>query len=315
MHRILTSLGSAVLALSATLATAQDFPHQPVNLIVNFPPAGLTDLLGRSLAQAMGDTLKQPVVVQNRGGAGGAIGVSAVAAAPRNGYTIGFIAVAALTTLPQMREVNYRIDSLDYICRTFDVPVYLLVAPDSPFRTAKALVDYAKAHPGKLNYATVGPGSLPHLAALDFAGKAQVDMAHIPYQGEAPAVTALLGKQVEVYFGTSAVASRHQLRRLAVAADKRVATSPSTPTLQELGYPVIRSISGGIIAPQDTDPAARDALASACAQAVRMPQYQSTLASLDVQGAYATGAVFKADVLAESARNRLVLRDAQLLLK
>ncbi len=315
MHRILTALGSAVLALSATLAAAQDFPQQPVNLIVNFPPAGLTDLLGRSLAQAMGDTLKQPVVVQNRGGAGGAIGVSAVAAAPRNGYTTGFIAVAALTTLPQMREVNYRIDSLDYICRTFDVPVYLLVAPDSPFRSAKALVDYAKAHPGKLNYATVGPGSLPHLAALDFAGKAQVDMAHIPYQGEAPAVTALLGKQVEVYFGTSAVASRHQLRRLAVAADKRVATSPGTPTLQELGYPVIRSISGGIIAPQDTDPAARDALAAACAQAVRMPQYQSTLATLDVQGAYASGAVFKADVLAEAARNRLVLREAQLLLK
>ena len=315
MQRFLTALGTAVLALSATAAGAQAFPNQPVNLIVNFPPAGLTDLLGRSLAQAMSEPLKQPVVVQNRGGAGGAIGVSAVAMAPKTGYTTGFVSVAALTTLPQMRDVSYRIDSLDYVCRTYDEPVYLLVAPDSPFRTAKALVEHAKSHPGKLNYGTVGPGSLPHLAALDFSGKAEIDMAHIPYQGEAPAVTALLGKQVEVYFGTSAVASTHRLRRLAVAAEKRPVSSPGTPTLQELGYPVVRSISGGLIAPEGTDPAARNVLEAACAQAVTTPQYQSALKTLDVQGSYAPGAAFKAAVLAEAARNRLVLREAQLLLK
>jgi tripartite-type tricarboxylate transporter receptor subunit TctC len=315
MQRILSSLGAALLALSATVAAAQAFPTQPVNLVVNFPPGGLTDLMGRSLAQAMGEILKQPVVVQNKGGAGGAIGVSSIAMAPKNGYTTGFVAVAALTTLPQMRDVNYRIDSLDYVCRTFDEPVYLLVAPSSPFRSAKALIDYAKAHPNKLNYATVGPGSLPHLAAVDFATKAQIDMAHIPYQGEAPAVTALLGKQVEVYFGTSAVAATHQLRRLAVAAEQRVASSPTTPTLSELGYPVIRSISGGIIAPEGIDPAIRATLEAACAQAVKSPQYLATLKTLEVHGAYAPGADFKAGVLAEAARNRLVLRDAQLLLK
>lgn len=315
MNRILSSLGAAALALSAATVGAQAFPTLPVNLVVNFPPGGLTDLMGRSLAQAMTEPLKQPVVVQNKGGAGGAIGVSSVAMAAKNGYTTGFVAVAALTTLPQMREVNYRIDSLDYVCRTFDEPVYLLVAPQSPFHTAKALIDYAKAHPNKLNYATVGPGSLPHLAALDFTGKAQIDMAHIPYQGEAPAVTALLGKQVEVYFGTSAVAATHQLRRLAVASEKRLDSSPATPTLTELGYPVIRSISGGIIAPEGTDPVARNTLEAACAQAVKSPQYQATLKTLDVRGAYAPGADFKAGVLAEAARNRLVLRDAQLLLK
>ena len=315
MNRILSSLGVAALALSATMVGAQTFPTQPVTMLVNFPPGGLTDLMGRSLAQAMSESLKQPVVVQNKSGAGGAIGVSSVAMAPKTGYTTGFIAVAALTTLPQMREVGYRIDSLDYVCRTFDEPVYLLVAPESPFHSAKALIDFAKKHPGKLNYATVGGGSLPHLAALDFTAKANIDMAHIPYQGEAPAVTALLGKQVEVYFGTSAVAATHQLRRLAVAADKRVDSSPNTPTLTELGFPVIRSISGGIIAPEGTDAAARNTLESACAQAVKAPQYLATLKTLQVHGAYASGADFKSGVLAEAARNRLVLRDANLLLK
>jgi tripartite-type tricarboxylate transporter receptor subunit TctC len=315
MNRIFSSIGVAALALSAAVAGAQTFPIQPVSMFVNFPPGGLTDLMGRSLAQAMSEALKQPVVVQNKAGAGGAIGVSTVAMAPKSGYTTGFVAVAALTTLPQMREVSYRIDSLDYVCRTFDEPVYLLVAPASPFHSAKTLLDFAKKHPGKLNYATVGGGSLPHLAALDFTSKANIDMAHIPYQGEAPAVMALLGKQVEAYFGTSAVAATHQLRRLAVAADKRVDSSPNTPTLTELGYPVIRSISGGIIAPEGTDAGARNTLEAACAQAVKAPQYLATLKTLVVHGAYAPGADFKAGVLAEAARNRLVLRDAQLLLK
>jgi len=305
----------AALTLPALNTSAQTFPTQPVNLVVNFPPGGLTDLMARSLAQAMTESLKQAFVVQNKGGAGGAIGVSSVAMAVKTGYTIGFVAAAALTTLPQMRDLNYRIDSLDYVCRTFDEPVYLLVAPKSPFLNAKALIDYSKAHPNKLNYATVGPGSLPHLTALDFSGKAQIEMAHIPYQGEGQAVTALLGNQVDVYFGTSAVAATHQLRRLAVAADKRLDSLPNTPTLTELGFPVIRSISGGIIAPEGTDPAARNTLESACAQAVKAPQYLEALKTLEVRSAYASGAEFKASVLAEAARNRIVLREAQLLLK
>ncbi len=315
MKQIISSLCVTAIAVFAATSNAQTFPNQPVNLVVNFPPGGLTDLMGRSLAQAMAESLKQPVVVQNKAGAGGSIGVSYVAMAPKAGHTTGFIAVAALTTLPQMREVNYRIDSLDYICRTFDEPVYLLVAPDSPFQSVKEVIDYAKKHPNKLNYATVGPGSLPHLAALDFTDKAQIDMAHIPYQGEAPAVTGLLGKQVQVYFGTNAVATNQKLRRLAVAANKRSESSPTTPTLAELGYPVIRSISGGIVAPEGTDPAARNTLEAACAQAVKAPQYQATLKTIGVQGAFASGEDFKASVLAESARNRLVLKEAQLLLK
>lgn len=301
--------------LAAAQATAQTYPNQPVTVIVNFPPGGITDLAGRALAQAMSERLKQPVVVQNRGGAGGAIGVGAIASAPKNGYTTGFVAVAALTTLPQMRAVPYQVDSLEYICRAFEEPVYLLVAPDSRFKTAKALVDFAKANPGKVNYATVGAGSLPHLAALDFTNKSEVQMAHIPYQGEGPAVTDLLGRHVDVYFGTSAVAATHNLRRLGVAAERRVAASPDTPTLKEQGYPVVRSVMGGLIAPEGLPPPVRATLESACAEAVKSPQYKEALTNLKVGWAYSDGAEFKSLVLADTARNRIVLREANLLLK
>ncbi len=310
------ALAIAALAMAGPLpAAAQAFPAQPITLMVNFPPAGMTDLAGRALAAAMSQNLKQTVIVQNKPGAGGAIGAAAVAAAPRDGYSVGFIAAAALTTLPQMRAVPYRVDSLDYICRTFDAPVYMLVAPESKFKSAKALIDFAKANPGKINYATVGPGSLPHLAALDFAANAGIQLAHIPYQGESPAVNDLLGGHVDLYFGTSAVATTHNLRRLGVAATKRLEESPGTPTLTELGYPVVWSVMGGVIAPTGIEPQVRAVLESACADAVKTTQYRTALSQLKVAWAYSDGAEFKSLVLADSARNRLILKASDLLLK
>lgn len=314
MKIITTLLAATVAAIVPIVAAAQAFPSRPVVMIVNFPPGGLTDMAGRALAQVMGEKLGQTMVVQNRGGAGGSIGVTAIASTTNDGYGVGFIAVAALTTLPQMRPVSYRVDSLEYICRTFDEPVYLLVGPRSRFQTVKDLVQAAKADPDKLNYATVGGGSLPHLAALDFANSAAVKMTHIPYQGEGPAVTDLLGGQVDMYFGTSAAAAQYGLRRLGVAAQQRVPVSPETPTLTEMGYAVNRSISGGVVAPEGLDPEAKKVLQKACAEAVEVPAYKEALARLKVTWAYSDGPEFKDRILAEMARNRVVLREAKLLL-
>lgn len=310
-----TWMGRAALAFAALVlpigVAAQDAPGRAVTMIVNFPPGGLADLIGRGLAAGMAPGLGVPVVVQNRGGAGGTIGVAALAAAPNDGATIGFVATASLTTLPHMRAVPYRTDALSYVCRTFDVPVYMLVAPNSRFTNAASLVEAARAEPDRLNFATVGPGSLPHLAALDWAGAAGISLTHIPYQGEAAAVVDLLAGRVEVYFGTSSVASIHQLRRLGVAAAARLAESPTTPTLTELGYPVVWSILGGVIAPPGTDPAVRQALERACAQAVEMPEYRALLQRLQVGWAYSDGAEFRRLVLAESVRNRGILAAAR----
>jgi tripartite-type tricarboxylate transporter receptor subunit TctC len=306
----------AALAVALCLAAsvhAQDYPAQPVTVTVNFPPAGVTDLVARALGAAMAPLLRQPVIVENRGGASGAIGVAAVANAPRDGYHLGFLSIAALTALPQMRTVPYHIDSLAYICRAFEAPVFLLVAPGSRFHDARSVIAYAKANPGRLNYATVGPGSLPHLAALDFAAKAGIALTHIPYQGEAPAVTDLLGGHVDLYFGTSAVASTHRLRRLGVAADTRSDDAKDVPTLAELGYPVSWSVVGGVIAPAGIDAKAQQTLEQGCAQAVKAPAYRSALAQLQLVSAYASGADFKNQVLREAGMDRVILRGAGLL--
>jgi len=306
-------LAIAIFALSPAFATAQNYPTKPVTMMVNFPPGGATDLAGRALGAALGPLLGQPIIIENKGGAGGAIGVGAVAASPVDGYHAGFVAVAALTTLPQMRKVPYRIDSLDYVCQAFDAPVFMLVTQASRFKTARDLVTFAKAHPGDVNYATVGPGSLPHMAALDFAKKAGITLTHIPFQGEAPAVTNLLGGHVDLYFGTNAVASTHKLRRLGVAAAVRVKESQSTPTLGEQGWPVNWSVMGGVIAPAGMDAQARDALEKACKSAVDAPGFRNALANLNLNRAYASGAEFKSRVLSEAGKNRVMLRDAGLL--
>lgn len=306
----------ALLTLALPIgAMAQETPGRSVTMIVNFPPGGLTDLVGRGLAAGMAQGLGVPVVVQNRGGAGGSIGAGALAAAPNDGSTIGFVATASLTTLPHMRAVPYRAEVLGYVCRTFDVPVYMLVAPNSRFTTAQSLVEAARAQPGQLNFATVGPGSLPHLAALDWAAAAGVSLTHIPYQGEAPAVIDLLAGRVEVYFGTSSVASIHQLRRLGVASAARLPESPTTPTLAELGYPVVWSVLGGVIAPPGMDPTVRQKLERACAQAVDTPEYRALLQRLQVGWAYSDGAEFRRQVLGESLRNRRILESSRLLLE
>jgi len=303
----------AVLAGLSLSAAAQTYPARPISMIVNFPPGGATDLAARALSAAMGPTLNQPIVIENRAGAGGSIGVGVINAAPKDGYHIGFIAVAALTTLPQIRKVPYQIDSVDYICQAFDLPVFMLSTQESRFKSVRELVSYAKTNPGKVNYATVGPGSLPHMAAMDFARKAEVELTHIPFQGEAPAVTNLLGGHVDLYFGTNAVATTHNLRRLSVATDKRVPEALDTPTLKELGYPVSWSIKGGVILPVGVDVRARQALEQACKTAVAGPQYRSVMQQMKMNVAYASGEDFKSAVLAESGKNRVLLREAGLL--
>lgn len=307
------TLALATLASLSAAALAQTYPDKPVILIVNFPPGGATDLAGRALGAAMSPLLKQSVVIENKGGAGGSIGVGAVAASAPDGYHVGFISVAALTTVPQMRKVPYSIDSIDYVCQASNAPIFMLVTQSSRFKSTQELISFAKINPGKVNYATVGPGSLPHMAALDFSRKANIEMNHIPFQGEAPAVTNLLGGHVDIYFGTNAVASTHNLRRLGVAADARVQESPDTPTLRELGYDVNWSVMAGVIAPSSMNSQARDILEDACKTAVNTPVYRNAMTQLNLTRAYASGADFKQKLLAESGKNRVLLREAGLL--
>jgi len=307
---VLCTAHAAAVPVAARAQAA--FPAKPVTLVVSFPPGGAADGIARAVATEMGNQLKQPVVVQNTPGASGAIGAAAIARAAPDGYTIGLQGSAPLTTLPYLQQLNYTRESFDYICKVFEVPVYLLVPQDSPFKSVKDVVQRAAAQPDKVSYATIGPGTLPHLAAADFARAARVQMLHVPYKGEGRAITDLLGKHVDLYFGTNAVATAHNLRRLAVTARTRASESPDTPTFEESGYRVNWLITGGIVAPKALDAGAGARLRSSCEAALQSASVRESIERMKMRTAYAPGDAYER-AIAEEARGSLdVLKQAGL---
>jgi len=184
-----------LLLLAPAMAVAQEYPAKPIKLIVPFPAGGPNDIVARIVGQKMSELAKQPVVIDNRGGQGGTLGTDAVAKANPDGYTIGIVNAGALAINQSMEKIPY--DALkDFapVTLVVTVPEMLVVASNVPAKHMSELVTLAKAQPGKLNFASTGPGSLPHLAAELFKLTAKIDIVHVPYRGAAPAVNDLLGQ-------------------------------------------------------------------------------------------------------------------------
>jgi tripartite-type tricarboxylate transporter receptor subunit TctC len=192
--------GLSVLLLPAPVA-AQDFPNKPIKLIVPFPAGGPNDIIARVVGQRMSELIKQPVLIDNRGGQGGVLGTDAVAKAAPDGYTIAISSAGALVISPSMENVAYdTLKDLQAITLVAKVPEMLVVATNVPAKDMHELIALAKAQPGKLNFASSGAGSLTHLAGELLKLKAKVDIVHVPYRGAAPAVNDLLGQQVQIAF-------------------------------------------------------------------------------------------------------------------
>jgi len=276
--------GLSLLALPAA-AVAEDFPSKPIRLIVPFPAGGPNDIIARVIGQRMSELIKQPVVIDNRGGQGGVLGTDVVAKSAPDGYTIGIVSAGALVISPSMEKVAYdtRTD-LAPVTLVATVPEMLVVATSVPAKTMSELIALAKAQPGKLNFASSGPGSLPHLAGELFKLTAKIDIVHVPYRGAAPAVNDLLGQQVQMTFLDLPVLlpqiKAGALRPIAMGSADRAPTAPDVPTTAELGLPELRIENWyGMVAPKGTpdtviatlnritleamaDPAVRDKLAT-----------------------------------------------------
>src|SRR5579862_7952464 len=189
------------LLLSTLLARAEDFPARQIRLIVPFPPGGPSDIIARVIGQRMSEITKQPVIIDNRGGQGGVLGTEVLAKATPDGYTIALSSAGALAISPTMERVTYDpLKDLQTITLVAKVPEMLVVTPDVPAKNMAELVALAKSKPGKLNFASTGPGSMPHLAGELLKLIAKVDIVHVPYRGAAPAVNDLLGQQVQMVF-------------------------------------------------------------------------------------------------------------------
>jgi tripartite-type tricarboxylate transporter receptor subunit TctC len=248
----------AFLYSISILALSQDtYPSRAITMIVPFPPGGVADIVGRPLAATMEKTLKQPIVVVNRTGAGGALGIREAARAAPDGYTI-LMGLSSISIFPVSERVNgkppsYEMKDFAPIALVTADPTVLVVRADSPYKNVKDFVDAAKANPGKINYSSSGVYGTLHVAMEIFANAAGIKLFHVPYGGGGPALTALLGGQVQALASGPAAAVGQikggKMRALATWSDKRLDMLPDLPTFKELGYDAEFYIWSGVFAP------------------------------------------------------------------
>jgi tripartite-type tricarboxylate transporter receptor subunit TctC len=313
LHLLLIGLCAA---LAPNMASAQDFPNRPIRLIVPFPPGGPNDIIARTIGQRMSEILKQPIVVDNRGGQGGVLGTDMIAKSAPDGYTIGIVSAGALAISPSMEKVAYdTLKDLQPITLVAKVPEMLVVATSVPANNMKELVALAKAQPNKLNFASSGPGSLPHLAGELFKLTAKIDITHVPYRGAAPAVNDLLGQQVQMVFLDLPILlpqiKAGKLKPIAVGAPQRVPSAPDVPTTTEVGMPNLQTENWyGMVAAAHTPAPIVAALNYATVEAMKDPTVVSKLSS---QGANLIGDTpeqFGAFIASETKKWAKVIKDA-----
>jgi tripartite-type tricarboxylate transporter receptor subunit TctC len=286
-RRTFVALGATTLA--APLWAQSSYPSKPIRLVVNFPPGGAADVIGRAVGQQLAEQLKQSVVVDNRAGANGNLGADVVAKAPGDGYTLLMSSGGAFTVNPAL-YANMPFDAQkDFVpvASAARVLVFLLAHPSVPANDFKSFVAHLKANPGKLSYASAGSGSSPHLAGEMFKQQMGVFAVHIPYRGAAPALTDLLAGQVQYMFDPGP-GLRHaregKLKMLAVGSARRSSVLPELPTLAESGAPGFDADTVfGVYAPAATPAAVVTLLHAEINKALATPKVQEVIRTLGAE--------------------------------
>ena len=309
----------ALFALCCSSALAQPYPAKPITLIIPFPPGGSTDIIGRIAAEGMQRELGQAFVVDNRGGAGGAIGAKAIADAAPDGYTLGIATISTHVVNPIVRS-DLRYDPLkdfSFVSQIAAVPNSMSIHPSVPARTMAEFIEYARRNPGKLNYGTPGLGSLGHLIGETFKYSAKVSLTHVPYRGAGPALNDALGGQVQVLFDNLPSSLPHiqagKLRGLAVASPARVASLPNVPTFAETGQPLVNDPSWfGLIGPAKLPDELVKRLHGALVATLKQPDAQKRIEAAASTPIGNSPAAFRKVVADALDNTRKVVREASL---
>jgi len=310
---------AALFLCAAGLSHAQSnsvYPAKPIHLIVPFPPGGGNDTVARAIAQQISPELGQPVVIDNKPGAGGAVGAELAAKSAPDGYTLFLAGVGSHVVNPNVHKVPYDpVKDFAPITLIASAPSVLVVNPKVPAQNIAEFTAYARANPGKLNYASNGAGSAAQLAAAMYETMAGVKMVHVPYKGIAPALTDLLGGEVQLMFGTVVALVPHiqagKLRALAVTGKKRSALLPDVPTLRESGLPEYEAGSWyGIEAPAGTPRPIIEQLNAVIVKALRQPDVAKRLATEGAEVIGSTPEEFGAHIKAEVERVGRIVRAA-----
>ena len=292
----------------APLAMAQDYPVKPIRLIANFGAGSSIDLIARIVAKPLSEQLGVPVVVENRAGAGGDLATDFVSKAPKDGYTIGFASPGPLVFNPMMRKsMPYAPGDIAPVILLATGPNVLLVNPEVPGKTLQELIAYIRANPGKVSYASAGTGTSGHLAGELFRYITKTDILHIPYKGNAEAVTDVLGGRVQLLFSGVPPVRAHvesgKLRAIAVADARRAKQLPGVPTVAEAGLPGGESGAWyGILAPAGTPTPILDRLAAEFAKAIQRPDVREQFDRRGIDPSSLSRSEFEKMIANENAR-------------
>jgi tripartite-type tricarboxylate transporter receptor subunit TctC len=313
---------AAIAAFLSFSAAAQSYPSKPIRLIVPFAAGGGNDNVARLVGKRLADGLGQPVLVDNRPGAGGVVGAELAAKSAPDGYTLFLGGVGSHAINPNLHEKLPYDPIKDFapVALLAQAPLVLVVHPSVPAKSVAELTAYARAHPGKLNFASNGNGSSSQLAAVMFDSMAGVEMVHVPYKGLSPALADLLSGQVQLMFSSVVAILPHikagKLRGLAVTGAKRLASLPELPTIAESGLPGYEASSWyGILAPAGTPRDIVMKLNAGLAKALEQPEVRNSLLAEGAEPVGGSPEAFAAHIRAEKERLGKLIRDAKIRLE
>lgn len=316
----LPALCAAVLVAATGAAAAQDWPARPIRVVVPYAPGGPADVIARLIAKKAGDTLGQTIIVDNKAGAGGMIGIDATLKSPPDGYTFALTAQGPLAGMPNLMKAPYAIADIQYLTLVARGPAVVAVSKKLAADTLPDLVRLAKAQPGKLNYGSAGPGTTPHIAGELLKQEAGIDLTHVPYKGAGPAVTGLLGGEIDVAVVDLLNVLPHvaagTLKVLAVASPARAPQLPNVPTTAEAGLPnLVMDTSYGIIAPPGIPASVQARFRDAIVGAVQSADLQAQMIKQGVVPVTTTAQDYKAAIQAESDKWKRVISAAKITLQ
>ena len=320
-HTRLIIVALATVLAGGTGSAWAEYPERPIRLIVPFPAGGTVDLVARLVTARMAEDLKQPFVIENRSGAGGVIATDATAKAAPDGYTLLLTSPNHTINAALQGKLPYDTEKdLAPIALVAEVPELLVSHPAAPFSDFAGFLAYARANPGKLDYASAGNGTLPHVTMELLLRGFGLKAAHIPYRGAAPAMTDLLAGQVQLKLDTYATAASHvaagKLRALAYAGHARLKLMPDVPTVAELGLPGYAGVLWiGLLAPAGTPQGVVDKLAAAVKRAVTAPELAARLQRDGIDPLGSGTAEFAALITREIAQWRELAKSARITLE
>jgi len=303
-------------ALATPVAFAQDWPAKPIRIIVPYPPGGFTDTTARLVGQKLQERLGQTVLVDNKPGANGTIGVAELARSAPDGHTFAIVIAAHAANPSLYAKLPYDMRDLAAVSLIGVSPLVAAVSKDAPFKNAQELVAYAKRNPGKVSFGSSGNGAAAHLTTELLKSLTQSDMVHIPYKGAAAALQDLMGGQIQLLFDAASglinPGKAGQVRLIGVAAERRLPMLPDVPTFIEQGIAgFIGSTWAGLLAPARTPPAIIKRVSEEVSRIVRLDDVQSRLEGMGTLPAGSTPEEFAAFIDAESAKWGKVIREAK----